>query len=103
MIRVETNTAGLILPVRVQPGARRSGITGEHDGSLKLAVTEAAEKGKANAAAIETLCESLSLRPRQLEIVSGATARQKKFLVRGLNLEELNDRLIQAISASKSK
>ena len=103
MIHLETKAEGVILPVRIQPGARRSGVTGEHAGSLKVSVTQAAEKGKANAAAIEALCQALSLRPRQLELVSGAASRQKKFLVRGLTLEELGDRIAQALSASGSR
>jgi uncharacterized protein (TIGR00251 family) len=103
MIELEAKAEGVILPVRVQPGARRSGVTGEHAGSLKVSVTQAAEKGKANAAAIESLREALGLRPRQLEIVAGAASRQKKFLVRGLNLEELGERIAQALSTSGSK
>ena len=100
MIQLQSRSDGVILPVRVQPGARRPGITGEHGGSLKVAVTQAAEKGKANAAAIEALCEALSLRPSQLELVLGAASRQKKFLVRGLSLEELNRRIVQAFQSA---
>jgi uncharacterized protein (TIGR00251 family) len=98
MIHLESRSNGVVLPIRVQPGARRSGITGGHAGSLKVAVTQAAERGKANAAAFETLCEALSLRPRQLELISGSAYRQKKLLVRDITLEELSERIEQALT-----
>ena len=97
MIQLESAPDGVILCARVQPGARRSGITGVHAGELKIAVTAAADKGKANAAAVEALCEALNLRPRQLELIAGATSRQKRFLVRGLTVEELNQRIGKAL------
>jgi uncharacterized protein (TIGR00251 family) len=97
MIELESHSDGIILPIRVQPGARRNGVAGEHAGALKISVTQTAEKGKANAAAIEALCETLKLRPRQLELISGATSRQKRFLIRGLTPEELQQRLTAAV------
>jgi uncharacterized protein len=100
MIHLESRSDGVVLPIRVQPGARRSGVTGAHAGWLKVSVTQAAEKGRANAAAIEVLCEILSLRPRQLELISGATSRQKKFLVRDSTLEEINERIACALSSA---
>jgi len=100
VIQLESRGDGVILPVRVQPGARRNGVAGEHAGALKISVTKAAEKGKANAAAINALCEALNLRPRQLELISGATSRQKRFLVRGLGIEELNRRISQALEGA---
>ena len=50
MIRLVTNSSGVVLPVKAQAGARRNAITGEHDGALKVAVSQVPEKGKANAA-----------------------------------------------------
>jgi uncharacterized protein (TIGR00251 family) len=97
VIQLESHRDGIILPVRVQPGARCNGVAGEHAGALKISVTKAAEKGKANAAAIDALCEALSLRPRQLELISGATSRQKRFLVRGVGIDEFQERLNAAL------
>jgi uncharacterized protein YggU (UPF0235/DUF167 family) len=48
MIELGEHPAGVILPVRAQPGASRAGIRGEHAGALKVSVTQVAEKGKAN-------------------------------------------------------
>ena len=62
MIRFEAHAQGTILPVRAHPGARRNEIRGEHDGALRVSVTAAPEKGKANKAIIELLAEALGLR-----------------------------------------
>ncbi len=48
MVRLEGNAAGTILLVRAQPGARHNAVLGEHDGALRVAVTAAPDKGKAN-------------------------------------------------------
>jgi uncharacterized protein len=100
MIHLEQTAAGIILPVRAHAGARRSGITGIHDGALKVAVTQAAEKGKANKAIIETLCNALELRRSQLELVSGATSPQKRFAIREIKLTELEQRIAAKLQTS---
>ena len=38
MIALEQRAEGVILPVRARAGARRNGITGEHNGSLEPGV-----------------------------------------------------------------
>jgi len=89
MIALEPHAEGTILPVRAQPGARRNEIRGEQDGMLKVCVTQVAEKGKANKALTEVLAKSLSLRKSQLDLLSGETSSQKRFLVRGVPPAEL--------------
>lgn len=82
-----------MLPVKAQPGARRNGIVGEHAGSLKVAVTQAPEKGKANEAIIEVLADQLELKRNQFQLVSGVTSPQKRFLARGVSLDDLRQRI----------
>jgi uncharacterized protein len=93
MISLEETASGILLPVKAQAGARRNGIVGHHAGSLKVAVTQAPEKGKANDAIVEVLADLLDLKRHQIQLLSGATSPQKKFLVTGLSLEELRDRI----------
>jgi uncharacterized protein len=75
---------GCILPVRAQPGARRSGIVGEHNGAVKIAVAAPAEKGKANDAIQEILCDQLGLKRSQVQLLAGPASRDKRFLLRGI-------------------
>lgn len=93
MVELQSTTEGVILPVQAQPGARRNGVTGVHAGRLKVAVTHAPEKGKANKAILEVLAEVLQLKRAQLRLLSGETSSQKRFLVSGVDLTTLAGRL----------
>jgi uncharacterized protein (TIGR00251 family) len=99
MVNLELTAGGILLPVRAQAGARRNGIVGMHDGALKVAVTQAAEKGKANKAIIDVLCEDLGLRRSQLELISGATSPQKRFVVRDVTLKNLSEKIVTALQS----
>jgi uncharacterized protein len=89
VIAIGEHAEGLVLPVRAQPGARKNGVLGEQAGALKVAVTAPPEDGRANKALLETLRELLHLKRSQLEMLSGETSRDKRFLVRGLMRAEL--------------
>ena len=97
MIELSDHPAGAILPVRAQPGASRAGIRGEHGGALKVSVTQVAEKGKANQSLVETLAKGLGLQRSQIELLSGETQRDKKFLVHGITRAELGQRIAAAL------
>lgn len=71
--------------LRVAPKAARARIMGEHGGALKLAVTEAPERGKANAAVIELLARELRVSKREIAIVSGETAQDKVVEISGVS------------------
>ena len=89
MIDLVDHAEGVLLPVRAQPGARKSGIQGERGGALTVAVTAPPEDGRANAALVEVLHEQLGLRRSQIELFSGQTSRDKRFLLRGVTRAEL--------------
>ncbi|MCA9142181.1 MAG: DUF167 domain-containing protein [Planctomycetaceae bacterium] len=89
MIALELHPVGVILPVRAQPGSKKSELRGEQDGALKIAVTQIAEKGKANKAIVALMSKQLGLRKSQIELVSGETSAQKRFLVREISVEQL--------------
>ncbi len=93
MIALLAHAEGTILVVHAHPGARRNAILGERAGALRVAVAAPAEKGKANAAIQNVLAQSLGCRPSQVALITGETARQKRFLVAGLTPEELRVRL----------
>ena len=76
-----------MIPVRAHAGARRNGVLGEREGALRVAVTAAPEKGKANIAIIKLLSETLGVAKSEIELLSGGTSPQKKFLIVGASLE----------------
>jgi uncharacterized protein (TIGR00251 family) len=94
-IELVSNSEGVILPVRAQPGARREGIVGEQAGGLKIAVTAPPDRGQANEAIIAILAQSLDLPKRSLTLLSGQSSRQKRILIRERTLEQVQAWLAQ--------
>jgi len=93
MIELEESANGVLLPVQAQPKSRKNRLVGIHNGRLKVAVTQAPEKGKANDALVKLLASALGLRRSQIELVSGATSSQKIFLITGVEMQELRRRI----------
>lgn len=100
MIELASHPQGCVLPVKAQPSGKRNAITGTHNGMLKVSVTQAPEKGKANRAVAEVLCRQLGLRPAQLELIAGETSPQKRFLVRDIGSTELAARIAAALGGA---
>lgn len=86
---ISPHPEGCLLAVRAQPGARKAGVVGEQAGALKIAVTAPPEDGRANHALTELLRDWLGLKRSQVALASGATNRNKQFLIRGLSPDEL--------------
>ena len=83
---------GVTLAVRVQPGAKKTAVTGAYgegaDARLKVAVHAAPVEGRANAELITFLAEIFSLQKNAIELVSGDLSRSKIFLLRGVCLAQ---------------
>ncbi len=99
MIDLTAHDRGSVLPVKAQPGARRTAILGVRDGALRVAVTATPDRGKANEAIADLLAESLDLRRSQVVLIAGPTARAKRFLIEGVAPESLRERLARALPA----
>ncbi len=82
-----------MFPVRVQPRARRNAVAVLKGDALKVYVTAPPEDGRANEAVIELLAETLGVKRRQVEIITGATSRDKVVRVSGLASRELAAKL----------
>jgi uncharacterized protein (TIGR00251 family) len=93
MIDLQSTADGIILPVHAQPGARKNAVTGVHAGRLKVAVTQAPEKGKANQALVKLLAELLNVKRSQVALYAGETSHHKKFLILGVELASLQQRI----------
>lgn len=102
MIALEVHPEGTILPVRAHAAARRNDIKGARAGSLRVSVTQAPEKGKANQAIIALLADALGLRKSQIELVSGEKSPQKRFLIRAIAPAELQARIRPALNKSST-
>ncbi len=90
MINIREVEGGVVVPVKVQPNASKDRVVGEYADQLKIAVTVAPEKGKANKAVIKVLSKSLGIKSSDIEILSGETLRDKKLLIKNISEEDFN-------------
>ena len=102
-ITLHSDAAGIIFGVKAQAGGRTNAVRGEHDGCLKVSVTQAPEKGKANQAISAVLCQALGLRRSQLVLVAGETDSRKKFRAMDVSAAELTARLEQLLTTLRSE
>jgi uncharacterized protein (TIGR00251 family) len=76
-----TTDDGVVLRLRVQPGARRTEVQGILGDELKIRLAAPAVEGKANAALLAYLAERLHVPRSAVTIVGGSHSRSKKVLV----------------------
>ena len=72
---------GVVITVQVQPRASRDHVAGIHDGALKVCLTAAPVDGKANDRLLRFLAGALGVRPAQVTLLRGGTARRKTVAV----------------------
>jgi uncharacterized protein (TIGR00251 family) len=83
------------LDVKVSPKASRDAVLGWYGDALKIAVTAAPERGRANAAVAALLAETLRIPVSRVEVVAGHAAARKRLAIEGLTQAELYARLPQ--------
>jgi len=89
ILLLQTHGEGILLPLLVHPGARKNAVTGVHDGRLKVSVTQAPEKGKANVAVMEVVADALGLKRSQISLHAGETNPRKTLLIQGIAHDDL--------------
>ena len=92
-INLRDGKDGVVVPVKVVPGASRDKVAGILGDCLKITTSTAPERGKANAAVAKTLAKALNVNPRDVTLISGQTNPHKDFLVTGLSIEQCRQRL----------
>ena len=83
------------LPVKVVPGASRDSIEWLDAGHsiLKVRVTAAPEKGRANKAVVRLLAQQLALPASAIAIVSGSTSQHKQVTIDGISEADFREKL----------
>ena len=84
---------GIVLAVKVVPGASRDRVVGEYDGGLKVTVSRAPEGGAANKAVVKLLADVLGIAPGNIQILRGHGSPRKQVLIGGISSQELERRL----------
>jgi uncharacterized protein (TIGR00251 family) len=93
-MRLQETAQGVVLDVYVKPNSKEFRL--ELDGDeLVVSCREAPVKGKVNK---ELLKKFSRLFARKVELVSGFTSRQKKFLISYIEVDEINRILASALN-----
>ncbi|MGR3293285.1 MAG: DUF167 domain-containing protein [Candidatus Scalindua sp.] len=89
MVNIREVEGGIVVSVKVQPNASKDRVVGEHADQIKIAVTVAPEKGKANKAVIKVLSKWLGIKSSDIQIIFGETSRDKKVFIKNITPENL--------------
>ena len=88
----------LKLKLKVVPGASRTEIVGWLGDRLKVRVTAAPEKGKANAAVEAAIATALGIPVDSVRIVAGKVSAQKTVEISGVTSEQVQQSIGKGVS-----
>ena len=86
---IRSNGSGVFLSCHVQPGAKRTAVSGVYGASLKIALAAPPVDGKANKELCVFLAKKLGLAKSAVTLVSGQTSRDKVVFLPGIAPEQL--------------
>ncbi len=96
-LKISAYSGGLSFKVKVIPSSSTNQVVGVYDGMLKVKISAAAEKGKANQQLVEFLSKVLQISKKDTTITSGATRRVKTVKVSGLTCEQVMGKLSEFV------
>jgi uncharacterized protein (TIGR00251 family) len=97
--RLHDGQKGAALAIRVTPRSSKNEIAEIlSDGTVRIRLTTPPVEGKANEALVAFLAEILDVPASKVEIVAGATGRDKLVSVIDLDADTLHSRIIQHLS-----
>jgi uncharacterized protein (TIGR00251 family) len=86
---------GSALAIRVTPRARKNEISEIlSDGTIKIRLTAPPVEGKANEALVDFLSEILDTSSSNIEIIAGASSRNKLVSVLNMDSETTNEKIL---------
>ncbi|MFA6062690.1 MAG: DUF167 domain-containing protein [Gallionella sp.] len=77
----------ITLTLHVQPGAKRSGISGLHGEALKIRLAAPPIDGRANEALIKYIAGLFDVPQRQVELKQGGQSRHKVLVITGSRVD----------------
>jgi uncharacterized protein (TIGR00251 family) len=80
---MRSSSDGVTLRLKVAPRAARDRIEAVADGTLKVSVTAAPDRGRANEAVIALIARALQVPKSSITLVAGAAARHKTLRIAG--------------------
>lgn len=92
-IRADQN--GCIIEVHISPQSKKCEIVGLYNNRLKIKIDSPPVDGKANAALIRFLAETLGLKMSNLSILRGETSKIKQIKIIGLTKDFVEKELLK--------
>ena len=94
MIPVPTRPGkkGIVVSVRVRPGASRKGIDGIEGDALKVRLTAPPVEGAANEQLIEVLSEAFGIKKSGIRVIKGLSSRDKMVEIEGAKELKLKEK-----------
>jgi len=92
-IKIIHRQNAVIFYVKVTPSSSRTSLAGIQNGILKIKLSAAPEKGKANQALIDFLSDKLGVKKKFISIISGLTSRIKQIAIERQTLETITEKL----------
>lgn len=89
MMMLRETEEGVVISVKVQPGASKREIVVGDGGSIKVKVVSPPVDGRANIELIEFLAHLLGVPKRDIEILTGESSRNKTILIRHVSLDSV--------------
>jgi len=80
---------GVVFAAKIVPGSSRTCVSGLLDGMVKIKVSAAAEKGKANRCLLDFLAKQIGVKKKAVSIISGETNPVKQVQVLGISSETI--------------
>lgn len=80
------------LTLRISARASRDAIMGWYGSALKISITTAPEKGKANKAIIKLLAKTLGTAPSRIRVIRGQTSPDKT-----VEIEDMSQAQVHAV------
>ena len=84
---------GVVFTAKIVPGSSKTSICGYLDGMVKIKVSAAPEKGKANQCLTKFLAKQLGVKKKAVRVISGQRGPVKNIEVLGISTEELETKL----------
>jgi uncharacterized protein len=86
-LKIRETGSGLEVRLHVLPRAKRTELSGLHDGALKVRVTAPPVDDAANRAIVEFFSALLRIPRSSVRILSGSKSREKTLQVQGVSLD----------------
>ena len=92
-LEIQETKDGVVFTAKVVPASSRTSLSGLLGGMLKIKISAAPEKGKANQCLIEFLAKKLGVKKNAVSIISGQTSPVKQIQVLGVSAEMIIEKL----------